>query len=460
MVYSGNLCSQKNNYSPVPSLLNHNRDVAAIGWDGKNYFEPSETIFKQFPQCLVRNEIGLYIALNGTGRLYKAKESNGDIIFNRIDSTIYFGDNFDSFIFSYKDTLYSLGGYGNWKTKGILRYYVEQKHEWEVMRLNKEIPVRTGQSNDLLWYDLPNGKIYFGIINETNSTTTEIDQSYKYSLWELDLNTKKWDQLGLLNEYMIKILPALKNIISSPFGQFVTSNNHNIFLDYAHNRIYRLNETKQRELELLPTTSGDAHINYFIDSTFYTWLSKKNLVDSIKITKADLEPLKENIYDSLKPSYQKSTTFVNNKTWWIAGFIALFAFFILGYYIGKNKRKSTKLTANGYNGSKSLISFTALEKDVIRSISENSLNGLYTSIEDVNKALGVSKKNPEIQKKQRSDVITSINKKYSYITQKESELIEKKRTEFDKRSFEYFIQSSKLPDALRFTKENDVATDS
>lgn len=456
-VVQGHLLPQERAVSPALSLLKYKGDIAAISWDGKNYFEPGDTIFRQFPQCLVRNKIGLYIALNGSGRLYKAEEGNGDIVFNRIDSTIYFGDNFDSFIFSYKDTLYSLGGYGNWKTKGILRYYVEQKHEWEVMRLNREIPVRTGQSNDLLWYDQPNGKIYFAIINESNSTTTEIKESYKPGLWALDLNTKTWRQLGILNNYIIEILPSLKNIISSPLGQFAAFDNQNIILDYAHNRIYKLKESKQKELELFPTNSGDLHISYFIDSTFYSWLSKKNLVDSMKITQADLELLKENIYKESETNNQKSTTSLSHKLWWVTGLIS---FFILGYYIGKKRKKSIKANPNGNNGANSLISFSTLEKDVIRSVVENSLKGMYTSIEEINKALGVSKKNPEIQKKQRSDVITAINKKYTYITQKENELIEKKRTEFDKRSFEYFIQSSKLPDALQFTKENNAVNGS
>ncbi|MCY7311230.1 MAG: hypothetical protein LH619_10670, partial [Chitinophagaceae bacterium] len=85
-------------------------------------------------------------------------------------------------------------------------------------------------------------------------------------------------------------------------------------------------------------------------------------------------------------------------------------------------------------------------------IAENSLKGNYTSIEEVNKALGVSKKNIEIQKKQRSDIITSINKKYSYIKQSPQELIEKRRTEFDKRSFEYYIDNSRLNEAVNFIK--------
>ena len=72
-------------------------------------------------------------------------------------------------------------------------------------------------------------------------------------------------------------------------------------------------------------------------------------------------------------------------------------------------------------------------------IIQNSSLGKTTTIDEQNKILGLTKKNAEIQKKQRSDIIITINRKYAFITQKEVPLIQKKRTEFDKRTYEYFI---------------------
>jgi hypothetical protein len=136
---------------------------------------------------------------------------------------------------------------------------------------------------------------------------------------------------------------------------------------------------------------------------------------------------------------------------------ALIGLFVTGseYYFWKKKKQNSgfpQQQENNSNGNHFVIPFSPLEIDVISAIVENSLKGNYTSIEEVNKALGVSKKNIGIQKKQRSDIITSINKKYSYIKRSQQELVEKRQTEFDKRSFEYFIDNARLNDTDAFIK--------
>ena len=58
--------------------------------------------------------------------------------------------------------------------------------------------------------------------------------------------------------------------------------------------------------------------------------------------------------------------------------------------------------------------------------------------------MGLLNKTIDIQKKQRSDVIISINKKYAFATGDKTSIIQKKRTEFDQRTFEYFIEPAKF----------------
>ena len=450
--------AQEYKKSPAVHLYNHHGSIAAITWDGNKYFTPSEKQFVNNPQCLLKNSKGLYAALNGSGVLYKALLVNDRIEFKKIDSTVYFGDNFDSFIFSYRDTIYSLGGYGYWKTKGLLRYYIEQRHEWEIMKLNREIPVLGGKSYDLFYYDQKKGKLYFGFTREENNTTTgkESNSGLHFETQVLDLAKKEWQQLGTLTPFLKNDLTSIRNIISSPYGQMIAFQNKNMFLDYASNRIYRLSDAKQREIEQLPTSTGDAHVNYFIDSTFYSWLTSKNLVDSLVISTKDLVLINEKIYtEGLSPATDINQESSNKKNFVLFTLIGLSVVAGSGYYFWKKKKQTTgfpKQQENNGNGNYFTIPFSLLEIEVISVIVENSLKGNYTSIEEVNKALGVSKKNIEIQKKQRSDIITSINKKYSYIKRSQQELIEKKRTEFDKRSFEYYIDNARLSDADAFIK--------
>ena len=58
--------------------------------------------------------------------------------------------------------------------------------------------------------------------------------------------------------------------------------------------------------------------------------------------------------------------------------------------------------------------------------------------------LGIKDKNVGLQKKVRSDVINSVNEKYSIILNKEAQLISSIRKEDDKRFYEYFINELEL----------------
>lgn len=457
--------AQESKKFPALHLYNYPGSVANISWDGKKYFEPEETRLSKHPQQLIKNAKGLYAVLIGSGLLYKASVEDGRLVFNRVDSTVYFGDNFDSFNFSYRDTIYSFGGYGFWETNGLLRYYIEVRHEWDIIKLNRKLPFKTGNTYDLIWYDQANGKLYFGFTTEENSNTTEkeSESNIHFETMVLDMKHKVWQQLGTLSPYLKNDLNSIKNIISSPFGQMIAFRNKNLFLDYANNKIYRFSDMKQREIEQLPTSTGDAHVNYFIGSTFYSWLTEKGLVDSMKITRGDLVLMNEEIYTpALTPGRMNDKKLSSSPLPVILTIAGLVAAISIGYYFGRRNSRLTEFpkgqeknnTTTG-SGNDFVIPLSQLEIDVLQVVFENSSKGAYTSMEEINKALGVSKKNSDIQKKQRSDIISSINKKYFYIKQSKQELIEKNRTEFDKRSFEYFIDSSRLTDASAFIKSVD-----
>lgn len=61
------------------------------------------------------------------------------------------------------------------------------------------------------------------------------------------------------------------------------------------------------------------------------------------------------------------------------------------------------------------------------------------SIEEINKILGLSYKNPSVQKKNRNEAISRINLKWQLTNKTNKVLIEKRRSEIDKRNFEYYM---------------------
>jgi hypothetical protein len=80
------------------------------------------------------------------------------------------------------------------------------------------------------------------------------------------------------------------------------------------------------------------------------------------------------------------------------------------------------------------------EKILLTFIYEHSLDERLTTIEEINKVIGAAQRNAEVQKRLRSDLIGTINDKLEIVSESKHNVIDKQRSEFDKRSFEYFIR--------------------
>ena len=84
------------------------------------------------------------------------------------------------------------------------------------------------------------------------------------------------------------------------------------------------------------------------------------------------------------------------------------------------------------------------EKLLLDFIYNHSLDERLTTIEEINKVIGASQRTAEVQKRLRSDLIGSINDKIEIISESKYNAVEKQRSEFDKRSFEYFIHPEQM----------------
>jgi hypothetical protein len=82
------------------------------------------------------------------------------------------------------------------------------------------------------------------------------------------------------------------------------------------------------------------------------------------------------------------------------------------------------------------------------------MKGDNVEIVDINHVLGIKDKNIGLQKKVRSDVINTINEKYSIILNKETQLIASVRKEDDKRFYEYFINDLELKSIKKILGES------
>lgn len=430
----------------ISSLIMDNKPVPFISWPGQQYLTLSDKPFNTFPQNLIKSGKELYVFVNGSGRLYRISRKGDNINFVRVDSTSNFGYNIGSFGFSYKNHIYNLGGYGYWRMNGQLRVFNQRAQQWDIVKLNKEIPVLTGKTEGMLWYDILEGKIYtaYYIIRDEAIKTTNLDETqFVYDVMMLDLQKLEWTRLGSLSSFLKDKFQITKPITMSPWGQLISIGDKISLLDYKNNRIATLDVHKEQYQSLIREGWGSSF--YFRDSTLF--FGNNSILDSLEMRHTDFILINEPLYTEEEnlSRFKKSTGYV-----FFAISLSLFgitAILIRNFRLKKEKNKKNLRQLSNINTSTQKI-FDELEIQLLTLLIHNTSAGNPTSIEEQNKVLGLTRKTQEIQKKQRSDIILGINRKYSFITKSEDPIIKKNRTEFDKRSFEYFIDYSRLEEVI------------
>src|SRR5258708_3454216 len=457
----------QNGTTCLKELLKDTRTVPFIGWENqKTYLNLDGTLFANGQRLLIKNNKGLFIFINGSGRLYRVIEKDGVVNCIRLDSTTYFGYNIGSFAFSYNDSIFSLGGYGFWRVNGQLRVYSETYHQWDIVKLNEEIPLLFDGRTDLIHYDWAAKKIFIGASFERNEAikTDSVDEAKrKYYVAFLDLQNKKWYHVGILNNYVVERITQIKSLTSCPWGELITLGNKVILMDYSNNMLLSLNSAK--EAIVLQGTfnhpGSSENIFFCKDSTLFWANNLLNTLDSLPLKKNDFNLTNKSIYTSNVSAVKKNSIL---EVFWpllfasiLLSAVLLLPWIIYKRNIHKYKTKPQEITTDN-NGKQYFPNDHAQYKDlfdekerlILQLLVENSLKGSTTKVEEINKMLGLTKKSIEIQKKQRSDIILSINRKYAFAKTEPSTIIQKKRSDFDKRSFEYYIEYSTINDLQNF----------
>ncbi|MFY8165145.1 MAG: hypothetical protein ACOVJ8_01055, partial [Sediminibacterium sp.] len=84
-------------------------------------------------------------------------------------------------------------------------------------------------------------------------------------------------------------------------------------------------------------------------------------------------------------------------------------------------------------------SLSTIEKDLLHLLFNNNLKNQNTTVTQINKVLGTEKKPFKIQNNIRGEVLSTINNKFMAFALVNNNLIERQRSEYDKRHMEYFI---------------------
>jgi len=188
----------------------------------------------------------LIYLLNGTGRFYSANSGE----YKREDQTCYGGANFGSINFAYKDTLYSLGGYGFWQYNSATRYYKETLKEWDMIPSNQIDGFSRGL-NAFVSYGRLDSSIYVIYKKVENEYLSNAKSNDTVFIQRFDLIQKKWwSSPRILNNQIAKDFGDISIIQETGLGLLIHTRQKPfaLLLDFPRNRAFEIDPRVSSDL--------------------------------------------------------------------------------------------------------------------------------------------------------------------------------------------------------------------
>jgi len=415
-------------------LLEFKELDANINISIENHIIPTEgTIFTPNAQEIIKEGNHLLLMIQQTGFVFELSDYYDSVaVFKRLDRTVNINYNIGSLNFLYQNQLYSYGGYGFWRANGHLRKFNYNDKEWDIFPLNDEI-ITYGMH----WFSKKEGKIYVPFQKSMNAGLTqesEFDKQRAYQSFYLDLNQKKWVQLGTMHAETVKLVNSggSANFLPVQNGIMHVVADQIIYFDFINNKIYKctkadFNQTFVRRIGMTNCFEYKGAI-YFFNSSTQTF-------NKIAFDLKNFEQLGFPIWGRDK-EYDKYI---------IGAFILLIIVIATIHFF--NSRFKNKVQNNQLKIFKTRSigqAFIGVEASLIQLLLQAAAENTKVEIHQINHVLGIKDKNIGLQKKVRSDVINTINEKYQLLNNNPQSLIVSVRKEDDKRFLEYFIAVSEI----------------
>jgi len=381
---------------------------------------------------LIKTDSGLYLIFTGTGRVYKASDAQKDSIrFTRIDSTIVFGYNYNAIHYSYKNILYSFGGYGIWHINGQLRYYNAPFHEWYIQRLDKKFNTLNSVYHNASDSSHINPAIFY-ITTPTKNEEGFDKEENEFSVIKFDINSKSNRKIGLLQK-VLEPRPIRNIDLPSLHGIIMNTLRDHYLLNFEENKAYKLTN----KLLIGLVENEYLHNTFEENGKLYYTIYPDTTLHSTPVSMADFSEDYIAIYEN--------DNFIINY-WWLLLLLLVIGSLVI-FKFRKVNKKSIKLInedSNGASYDKSSNEFTEIEKTIILKIIDKSSSEIHFSVDEMNQYLGIKRKSLEIQKKIRTESINRINHKFNVVYDKETVFIERIRSKEDRRFFNYMINQENI----------------
>lgn len=395
------------------------------------YIKYKSPFLRALPVEYLYTPEGLVLHFGRSGKLYRMEDRGDSLLyFVRMDRTINYNYNIGSYLFYSQGNIFELGGYGFWKSNGLLRQFNYTDKEWDIAPTNKEVHLPLVSSGRYgVWSDTSGQFVYVPYQIMINDGLLAADNGIVINPISCRLNVKKreWEELGVLTDEALSLFKSANwSCFPSERGLFIGFTKGIYYMDFLSNRISFYSDPGQ--IQTLMRLLSNTH-NYYHNGWVYSFNSATYKYDSTQLDPKRFVPTGNAIWRKPFP-YD------------VLAVMALVGL-VLGGLIYYRYRKGKKVATPSYSVPVgSVHPFTETEQSLLQLLLSRSEKGLTANITDINYVLGVKDKSPGMQKKVRSDVMNNLNEKYAFVTHQKEPLVQSIRSESDKRYFEYLINAA------------------
>jgi hypothetical protein len=404
-----------------------------IGGSPQSIIRLSDKIIGSYQQQVLKSNSSIFIHLDGTGVLYKGfKNSDTSMKFVRLDNTHNINYNNGGYPFLQNENIFILGGYGFWKSNGLLKKFNFQDKEWDVAPLSREI-YPPAMPKPALWHDKKENQIFLLYELPTNDAilNTKKENEIENKTYLLDLKTLVWKEHTSLHKHMFELLKRGVLQMQHKKGFYFVNGIDLYFADIRSNRLYKMSDKSvSQSFFRVPL-----HELYYTEENKIFYRKKgSGKLDSLVLP---MDKFVEEPYPIFRWSPPEAMS------WSLLMILLICTCFIAYQYLDRSQIKTKKSISNPSFAER----FSTIEIALIELLINKSRKKQKANIDELNYVLGVKDKNTGLQKKVRSEVIHGINEKFRYMTGLENSLIYSERSDADKRYFEYFIPKELIRDA-------------
>jgi hypothetical protein len=396
--------------------------------------------------CLNSDDKNLVYLLNEcTNQVYQFNYQT--LLLERIDKTYFGGFNCRSTRFIRNKTIYSVGGYGLFRTNNLFVYYQANRNEWDAINFLNDAPksIYKGLSGYVKKTDSFLTGLNFYVSDSGNSGNMTID----YGFYEYKFKDNKWYKLGEI------VQPLLRNI-DEPNRQvrnfhwngkyFILRIGNKRFynlliIDPFLNEVYQWIDNKRLFHIGIPDKMEDEYVRE--DSLFsYKVFNTGNRNERQKIAISIEETKKQAKY--IGKLYE-----VENNNYWlllIATGIGFLIVCLIIYYIFLKDKRFKKYVFFSSN------TLDKVEIKMVEALIKNfEKGGMHT--EEINDLLEIDDKSIDNQRKIRHELIKTLNLKLKMMYNFDNSIV-RNPSNSDKRIFNYQLNEEIIEKLKKDFKDN------